>query len=125
MKEKYLGTRTNDSYILKTYTAEYSITSLNRYKHAEKLMLYDKKLINNTMSPRDMIVDPKQTSSFVVTAAEENRIDIVATKVYGSASLYWAICYMNGISDPLSLPIGTVLIIPSIKGLFEYPNPLA
>lgn len=125
MREKNLGTRTNDSYILKTYIAEYSITSLSRYKHLEKLSVYNKGIINSTPAKRDMGITPKQTTTFVVTAAEENRIDVVATKVYGNASLYWAICYMNGISDPLSLAIGTVLTIPDLKGLFQYPNPLA
>lgn len=121
-----MGHRRNDSYIENQYNAEYSLNSEERYKHLNKLLLADGKLINATLSPWDMLIYPHSNlGSYVVTAGEENRIDIVATKVYGNASLYWVLCYANGIKDPLKLPIGTYLVVPDIRDLFSYPNPLA
>lgn len=126
LKIKNLGARTNDSYIKHQYLTDYSTTSLSRYKHGNKLLLADDKIINGNLNPWDMMLFPQTgLKEFVVTSGEENRIDIVATMVYGSASLYWVLCYMNAIDDPLTLPIGTILQVPNLTDLFTYPNPLA
>ena len=62
---------------------------------------------------------------YTVTAADENRIDIIATKVYGAAYLYWILCYINNIEDPLNVPVGRILLVPKISGLRQFPNPLS
>ena len=61
---------------------------------------------------------------YVVLKTEENRLDIIAHKIYGKASLYWVICYANNISDPYNVPAGTILFLPDFASLYEFPNPL-
>lgn len=125
-KIKDLKNLTNDSYILAQYKVTYSINDMSRYKHIDELLLSDNKVVKATMGPSDMSIYPfNGTNMFTVTAAEENRIDLVAYKVYGAASLYWIICYFNAIADPLKLPVGTVLFIPELTSLKQFPNPLS
>jgi hypothetical protein len=125
-KFKNLLGRLDDSYIRAHYQVAYSIRSNSRYKHIDELLLYNGKLIKSTLGPLDLTVIPfGMTTPYVVTAAEKNRIDLVALKFYGASSLYWIICYANGLSDPLDLPVGKPLFIPSLESLREFPNPLA
>jgi hypothetical protein len=120
------GILDDTNFINSHYTVPYSIKDNGRYKHIDELLLNDGKVIKATLGPIDMGIFPFDGASlFIVTAAEENRIDIIASKVYGAASLYWIICYANNIHDPLNLPISTPLYIPAISGLRQFPNPLS
>jgi hypothetical protein len=125
-KIKNLRGRYDDSYIKAHYSVPYSMISNGRYKHIDELLLYDGKLIKATLSPIDLSTIPFDGSQlYLVTSAEKNRLDLIALKFYGSSDLWWVICYMNNISDPLNLPIGKSLIIPVLSGLRKFPNPLA
>ena len=125
LKEKNLRGFLDDSYIVKHYLPSYSANSDNRYKHIETISLYDNKTIKATMSPIDLNIIPYNgIATYIVTSAEENRIDLISLKFYGASKFYWAICYMNNIADPLNVPVGTPLIIPDISCLKKYPNPL-
>ena len=123
---KNLKSRKNDSYIKAQYVVPYSLENNSRYKHRDELLLEDKALIKATSSPVDMGIIPYEGLIFhTVTSAEENRIDIIATKFYGSASMYWVICMANNISDPLDLPAGRILALPASGSLRHFPNPLS
>lgn len=116
----------NGHNIKSQYIVSYSIENNSRYKHIDELLLEDGKIIKSTLGPINLGVLPFDgVETYVVTAAEENRIDIIATKFYGNASLYWIICYANRLSDPYNLPIGTFLEIPNIGALRRFPNPLS
>lgn len=61
-----------------------------------------------------------------VTAVEENRLDIIANNLLGSASYSWVISYFNGIEDGFTAREGTVLMVPkSISTLFQSGELLA
>lgn len=122
-QERDLGKRKNDSSILAQYIVPYTLSSDSFYKHIDELKLEDGKVIKATMSPTDMSVVPYD--GLDTTIVTENRIDVIATRHYGKASLWRAIAYMNGISDPLSLYEGQLLVIPNINGLRKFPNPLS
>ncbi len=123
---KNLKGRLNDNYIEGHYVVPYSINSTSRYKHIDELKLIDSKKIKATLGPIDLNVYPYDgTTEYVVTSADENRIDIISYKIYGTSSLYWVLCYMNLIEDPLNIPVGTVLFVPSISSLKRFPNPLS
>lgn len=125
-KSKFLNKRNNDSYIINQYTIPYNITSLRRYKHIDQLELQDGKTILASLGPMDLGIYPHNgLNTYVVTSSEENRIDIVAHKLYGAAALYWILCYVNNISDPLTLPVGKILFYPDIASLKQFPNPLS
>lgn len=122
-QERDLGKRKNDPSILAQYLVPYTLSSDSFYKHIDELKLEDGKVIKVTMSPTDMSVVPYDGLEPVV--AISNRIDVIATKHYGKAALWRAIAYMNGISDPLSLYEGQLLVVPNINGLRKFPNPLS
>ena len=49
----------------------------------------------------------------VVKATDLGRIDLVANRVYGDSSLWWAICMVNSISNPMEdLEVGDILLLP-------------
>jgi hypothetical protein len=121
-KERDLGKRFNDPFILAQYAVPYTISSDSFYKHIDELKLADGKIIKATLGPTDMSVIPYD--GFELTVVTDNRIDIIATQHYGKASLWRAIAYMNNISDPLKLKQGQLLAIPNINGLRKFPNPL-
>lgn len=125
-KIKNLNGFNNDPSILSQYIVPYSTQDNNRYKHLDQLLLEDRKVIRATINPIDLGIMPFDgVSEHIVTADEENRIDIVATKIYGSASLYWILCYANSLEDPYDLPVGFPLIVPNISALRRFPNPLS
>lgn len=114
----------NSSYIKKKHPARYYKTSLNRYKHTNRLDLIDGKSVKSTLNTWDLGILLSNPPSYYVFQ-EDDRIDIIATQYYGKASLYWIICYMNSIADPLNIPVGTILQLPKLEDLFNYPNPLS
>lgn len=126
-KIKDLKGRVNDTEFIKAqYTVPYSISSNSRYKHIDEILLADGTVIKHTLGPVDLSVYPFDgVDMYTVTAADENRIDIIATKVYGAAYLYWILCYINNIEDPLNVPVGRILLVPKISGLRQFPNPLS
>lgn len=116
----------NDKSIIKQEIVPYGAGDLSRYKHIDELTLADGVVIKATLSPVDLSTYPYEPfTEYVVTASDENRIDIIAHRVYGKASMWWAIAYASNLKDPLTLPIGTVLLIPSINTLQRFPNPLS
>lgn len=125
-KIKNLNKRENSKEILAQYVVPYSASSLDRYKHIDELLLTDGKVIKATLGPIDLGIIPYSNFSiYVVPEYEANRIDLVATRLYGSASLYWILCYANNILDPLKLEAGTILFFPDIDSLKQFPNPLS
>lgn len=51
----------------------------------------------------------------VVTDADSKRIDLIAWKYYRDVRLWWVIAELNNISNPLEIPAGTTLRIPSYE----------
>lgn len=63
---------------------------------------------------------------YVVPASEENRLDIIANKLLGSAQYAWVIAYFNRIDDGFTVYSGQRLMIPnSITSLFDKGEVLA
>jgi hypothetical protein len=125
-KPRNLRGRFDDSYIIKHEAIPYGIKNNSRYKHIDELTLYDGKVVKATLGPMDMSVFPfGGTQPYTVPQHMENRIDLISLKFYGISSLYWVICYMNHIDDPLVIPAGRVLFIPSLSGIRKFPNPLS
>lgn len=59
-------------------------------------------------------------SYYVVENISQGRLDIIAQKYYGSASLWWVIAQANGsvIFNPFNVPRGTTLRIPQLSSLY-------
>ena len=74
--------------------------------------------------------NPFETNTTVtyyeVPQTEENRLDIIAYKLLGSAQYAWAIAYFNGIEDGYTVLSGQKIMIPkTITQLFEKGECLA
>ena len=54
-----------------------------------------------------------------VTLDDENRLDIISNKYYGTPRYWWVIALANEIIDPFDIPIGTYLRIPSLISLYN------
>ncbi len=50
-----------------------------------------------------------------VTEADSKRIDLISYKYYKDVNLYWIIAEINNILNPLEIPIGTILRIPTYE----------
>lgn len=63
---------------------------------------------------------------YVVPTSEENRLDIIAYKFYGSANYSWVIAYMNNIEDGFTVLEGQkIKILNSFTDLFAKGELLA
>lgn len=119
--------RKDSKYIKSRYLTSYYLNDFSRYKRIDELELIDGKTITATLSPIDMgITDITYDNAqiYVVPPKHENRIDLIAYEFYGSANLYWIICYANAIKDPLDIKAGRPLIIPSFSLVKLPQNPL-
>ena len=62
----------------------------------------------------------KEYEVYTVNNSSENRLDIIAQKYYNNSNLWWVIAKYNPqvMFNPLYVPAGTRLIIPSINSLY-------
>jgi len=65
-----------------------------------------------TRQPLNLREDPSDMFH-IVTDADSKRIDLIAWKYYKDVNLWWVIAEFNNIGNPLEIPAGTTLRIPS------------
>lgn len=68
------------------------------------------------------IPESSDDSYHVVEADEENRLDIISYKYYGSPVYWWAIAMANEFIDPFIVNAGIMIRIPSLMSLSDYRN---
>lgn len=70
---------------------------------------------------RQAIGDSSDDQFFEVSNVQVNRLDIISSKFYQTPIFWWAIAQANKeiMFDPMNIPLGTVLRIPSIQTLYE------
>ena len=59
-----------------------------------------------------------------VLQSEENRLDIISNKYYGSPEYWWIIAMGNDLIDPLFIKPGTILRIPAFVSTTKWGGPL-
>lgn len=62
-------------------------------------------------------VDLLDCQLFHVTGIYVNRLDLIAKKFYGDATLWWFLAKQNHIEDPSIVPVDTTLQIPKYDTL--------
>lgn len=60
----------------------------------------------------------------VVTDKDSNRLDLISYQYYSTPLLYWVIAIASDLDDPLHVPSGTALRIPSKQSLYGYKGVL-
>lgn len=74
----------------------------------------------------DLFETHSDVTYYEVPTTEENRLDLIAYKMLGSAQYSWVIAYFNGIEDGYTAYAGQKLAIPkNITQLFEKGECLA
>lgn len=126
---KQAETKRNSKKIKAQYAIPYSAKSNSRYKHIDDLQLESGITIKASMGPVNLSVFPfTREFEYIVQRGEEGRLDIIAYKTLGHASMWWAIAYRNHIYDPRDskeVSVGKLLYIPTIESLRTFPNPLS
>lgn len=102
-----------------TDTASHS----SRYRRLSRLLDDEG---NQYLETADRIEFPKRSddSYHIVLAKDEDRLDLIAYQYYGNPLLYWIIAAASDIDDPLNVPAGTTLRIPSKQSLYGYKGVL-
>lgn len=54
---------------------------------------------------------------------EENRLDIISNKYYGTPEMWWAIAQANDMINPFIVKQGTILRIPNYRSFYEFNGP--
>lgn len=66
----------------------------------------------NDIPQHNMLCNSYNYNTAVVLANEENRLDLLSIRVYNTPIYWWIIARFNGIINPESVQVGTVLKIP-------------
>lgn len=61
---------------------------------------------------------------YIVTPAEEDRLDLVSFKFYSNPLYWWIIAEASDIVDPQEVPSGTLLRVPSLQSIIGYKGVL-
>lgn len=91
---------------------------LSRYSNLKRVVCKDGKEYIETPN-KPIIQETNKDSFYSVEKGLENRIDLISNKFYGTPLLWWAIAYMNHISNPLKVESGIVLRIPAIESIYN------
>lgn len=112
---KSYPTEIKSSYYLKTGQA---LDKLSRYNIYKRLVDDEKNVYIE--SPNKMTIKQSKDDSFYqVEKGYENRMDLISYKFYGTPLLWWAIARANKIQDPMDVPSGIVLRIPSMRNIYD------
>lgn len=94
-----------------------------------------RQVINNPNDAEERFIaletpNPFETNTEVVyyevSTSEENRLDLIANKLLGSAQYGWVIAYFNGIQDGFTVSAGQRIIVPkNVTQLFAKGECLA
>lgn len=70
-------------------------------------------------NPKYLVVpDNVDDQYFMVTPKYVDRLDLISEKFYNNVILWWVIVKANNLTNPLSVPLDTILRIPSKGTLF-------
>lgn len=103
------------------YTYCHDYDHISRYKNLRQV-------IHQGLSPEryialetiNAISSQADLVHYVVPSSYENRLDLIARDMLGSATYAWIIAYFNDIEDGFTVPTGRTLSIPkSVSSLFE------
>ena len=106
-----------------------SYTSPRQYKQISRYGIYRQitdsvESVTYLESVNDIKIHSDTSRYHVVEPGEQNRLDIISRKYYGTPTLYWVIAMANNIIDPTVVVTGSILEIPSYESLNENGGPL-
>lgn len=104
------------------YTVCRDFKHISRYKGLRQIIHYpqdtDKRFI--ALETPNALKTKASFSWYEVLPTEQNRLDLIAKKFYGSAQYSWVISYMNHIEDGFSVYSGQkIMILDNFMDLFS------
>lgn len=103
--------------VVRKYKDNKEVANDSRYRRMWRVVDDSGDFYQETM---DMHEIPKRSDDKIhyVQAGEENRLDLISHKYYNSPLYWWVIAQASDIYNPLDVPVGTVLRIPSRQSLY-------
>lgn len=110
----------------KLYKVDKTLYPTSRYRKLKRYVDADGNEIPETYEQIKFAEDSEDVYHRV-EPGEENRLDLIASKeeYLNNEHLWWVIAEASGIEDPLNVPIGTVLRIPSLSSLYAFRGVLS
>ena len=99
------------------------------YKHISRYGIYRQIIDDNSNAYTETVNStPVQMSDkdqyHEVLREEENRLDIISNKYYGTPEFWWVIALANNYIDPFYIKAGTVIRIPVFSSLLQWKGAL-
>lgn len=105
------------------YTKPRIYKKISRYG-VYRLIMTDNSTVYTETVNQTPIEESENDIYHEVLTEEENRLDIIANKYYGSPEYYWIIAIGNNLIDPMFIKPGTILRIPSFVSTTKWGGPL-
>lgn len=91
----------------------------SRYDNKIKLRLQDDKLIIRTLKKSDLVPDKDSRDILhYVSVSEEGRPELISSKYYNDARLYWVILSANNFREREDLKSGMTIRIPCVSSIY-------
>ena len=106
--------------MLDNVVRKYKDTSSNntsRYRNSWRIVDKEGDFYQESYTPVE-INQSADDQTHEVKAGEEDRLDLISYMYYNTPLLWWVIAEASNISNPLNVPVGTILRIPSNKTLY-------
>lgn len=105
------------------YTRPRQYKKISRYG-VYRLIMNDKAEVYTETVNQTPIEESDNDIYHEVLQEEENRLDIISNKYYGSPEYYWIIAMGNDLIDPMFIKPGTILRIPAFTSTTKWGGPL-
>ena len=97
--------------------------NVSRYQIYRLIMDNDNDTYTETTN-RTPVKESERDVYHEVQKEEENRLDIISNKYFGTPEYYWLIALANDLVDPFVVRVGDVLRIPNLYSAYEWDGPL-
>lgn len=103
--------------IIKRYAINASDEPTSRYKRLARIVDDEGDEYVESVNPMDV---SESTSDYyhTVLSGEEDRLDLISYRYYNTPLLWWVIAEASELFNPLDVPVGTVLRVPSVLSIY-------
>lgn len=104
--------------VVRKYKDNSKYKEVSRYKDLWRILDDEGDLYQETYD--SINIDVRNSSIHKVTQVDVNRLDLISYKYYNTPMYWWVIAEASGLYNPLLVPEGTILIIPSLQTIYNY-----
>lgn len=104
--------------VIRRYKDNSKYKNVSRYRNQWRILDDEGDLYQETYDPPS--INTSNARVHKVSQADINRLDLVSYKYYNTPIYWWIIAEASGIYNPLIVPEGTILVIPSLQTVYNY-----